>query len=76
MVYYNKVKYQLKSEHAFEAIENVFMKIQAQLWFTAHSYVKYMCTFDFKGDIIVEAANSGKTCGSLTVSTSMKLHTA
>ena len=35
-----------------------------------------MCTFDFKGDSIVESANSGLKTGSLSVSTSMKINTS
>ena len=35
-----------------------------------------MCTFDYKGDSIVEADNSGLKIGSLSVSTSMKMHTS
>jgi len=35
-----------------------------------------VCTFDFKGDSIVESANSGLKGGSLSVSKSMKIHTS
>ena len=35
-----------------------------------------MCTFDFKGDSSVEAANSDLKTGSLSVYTSMKTHTS
>ena len=34
-----------------------------------------MCQFDFKGNSIVEAANSGLKTGSLSVSTSLKIYT-
>ena len=34
-----------------------------------------MCTFDFKCDSIAEATNSGLKTGSLSVSTSTKIHT-
>ena len=44
--------------------------------FVAHCYFKDVCTFDFKGDSIVESANSGLKGGSLSVSTSMKIHTS
>lgn len=38
-------------------------------------YYKDNCTFDFKGDIIVEAANIGLKESSLSVSTLMQIHT-
>ena len=74
--YYRSIKDDLQSEPACKSIENFFSSIQINFRFVAHCYFKDVCTFDFKGDSIVEAANSGLKGGSLSVSTSMKIHTS
>ena len=74
--YYNSHKKQLKSEQVLTSIEKNFQSIYNNLQFVAHCYFINVCTFDFKGDSIVEAANSGFKCGSLSVNTSMKIHTS
>ena len=60
----------------FVNLLKVFSAIQKNFRFVAHCYFKDVCTFDLKGDSIVEAANSGLKGGSLSVSTSMKIHTS
>ena len=57
-------------------IEVVFSAIQNNVQYVAYCYFKDVCTFDFKGDSIVGAANSGLKTGSLSVFTSMKIHTS
>ena len=74
--YYNQVKIYLKSEPACGSIEVVFLGIQNKFQYVAHCYFKDMCEFNFKGESIVEAANSGLKTGSLSASTSMKIHTS
>ena len=70
------MKKDLKSETACESIVVVFSAIQNNFQYVKHCYFKDFCTFDFKGDCIVEATNSGLKIGSLSVSTSMKIHTS
>ena len=74
--YYQKTKSDLKSDPACESIEKVFLRIENNLQYVAHSVFKNVCTLGFKGDSIVEASNSGYKTGSLAVSTSMKIHTS
>ena len=74
--YYNAHKKQLKSEQVLISIEKKNYFIYNNLQFVAHCHFINVCTFDFKGDSIVEAANSGFKCGSLSVNTSMKIHTS
>ena len=74
--YCHAVKDELKSEPACQSIEIVFLAIQNNFKFVTYCYFKDVCTFDFKGDSIVESANSGLKGGSLSVSTSMKIHTS
>ena len=57
--YYNEVKKYLKSESVCESIEVVLSAIQNNFQYVTNFYFKDMCTFDFKGEFIVEAANSG-----------------
>ena len=70
------MKKDLKSEPACESIEVVFSAIQNIFQYVAHCYFKDVCVciFDFKGDSIVEVANSGLKTGSLSVSTSTKIY--
>ena len=74
--YYNDHKKQLKSEQVLTSIEEIFHSINNNVQFVAHCYFINVCTFDFKGDSIVEAANSGFKSGSLSINTSMKIHTS
>jgi len=74
--YYNNHKKQLKSEQVLKSIEDIFHSINNNVQFFAHCYFLNVCTFNFKGDSIVEAANSGFKSGSLSVNTSMKIHTS
>jgi len=74
--YYQKTKSDLKSDPACESIEKVFLRIENNLQYVAHSVFKNVCTLGFKGDSIVEASNSGYKTGSLAVSSSMKIHTS
>lgn len=65
----------LRSVPVCESIELVILEIQNNFKCVAHCYSKDICSFYFKGDHIVEAAKSGLRTGSLSVSTSMKMHT-
>ena len=73
--YYKELKKDLKSDQACELIEVVFSAIQNNFQYVAYCYFKDVCIFDFKGGSIVEADNSSLKIGSLSVSTSMKIHT-
>ena len=66
----------MKSEQVLTSIEEIFRSINNNLQFDAHCYFINVCTFGFKGDSIVEAANSSYKSGSLSVNTSMKIHTS
>ena len=59
-----------------ELIDTATSAIQNNFQYVAHWYFKDVFTFDFKGDTIVEAANSCLKICSLSVSTSMKIHTS
>ena len=65
----------LKSDYKCEAIEKLARSIESKIWYLCDFYFINVTTFDFLGDIIVEAANYGLKRGVVTVSTNMNIDT-
>ena len=70
------IKSDLKSEQVLTSIEEILCSNNNNQQFVVHCYFLNVCTFGFKGDSIVEDTNSGYKSGSLSVNTSMKVHTS
>ena len=67
--YYQKIKYEIKSENVQEAIEKIALSIENNLTYLSHFHFKDVCTFDFLGDGITEAANRSLKDGKISVAT-------
>ena len=73
--YYNSVKKELKVDHACKNIKEVAMSIESNIqYFCCYKFID-VTIFDFLGDSIVEASNSGLKRGGVTISTNMNVDT-
>ena len=59
-----------------EAIEDILISLDNNLRHFAHCYFIATTTFDFLGDSIAEAFNSGIKCGKDNVNTNMTINTS
>ena len=65
------------SDKTVEAITKLIVSIINKKSKLLHPYFKYVCSFDFLGDTIVECANNSLLkCGPLGVSSQMKISTS
>ena len=74
--YYSKNKNSFENVALCEAIEDILISLDNNLRYFAHCYFIDTTTFDFVGDSIAEAFNSGLKCGKDHVTTNMTINTS
>lgn len=74
--YYASMRNVLRSEACCESIDRIILSLKNNMDYIAHYIFKHVTTFDFVGDCIAEAANSGIKNGSIRVSTNMNINTS
>lgn len=74
--YYQFHKNSFSNESLCESIESVMISLDTQVKYISHSHFFDRTTFDFLGDSIVEAVNSGLKEGTQHVNTNMTINTS
>ena len=74
--FYSIIKQSLKSEPACLSIEKIINSIDNNLIYISHYYFKDVITFDYLGDSIAEAQNSGIKTGQFKVTTNLNINTS
>ena len=74
--YYQSQKVSFRNEALCTAIEDIFLSLNANMKYFCHCYFIDVTTFDFLGDSIAEAFNSGLKTGQDKVSTNMTINTS
>ena len=74
--YYASIRNVLRSDSCCESIDRIVLSLKNNMEYIAHYMFKHVTTFDFLGDSIAEAANSGIKNGSIAVSTNMNISTS
>ena len=74
--YFSIIKDSLKSEPACVSIEKIINAIDNNLLYISHYYFKDVTTFDYLGDSIAEAQNSGIKTGNIKVTTNLNINTS
>ena len=74
--YYQHHKTSFSNESLCQSIESIIISLDSQLKYISHSYFLDRTTFDFLGDSIVEAVNSGLKEGTQHVNTNMSINTS
>jgi hypothetical protein len=74
--YYASVRDVLRSDACCDSIDRIIQSLKNNINYIAHYMFKHVTTFDFVGDCIAEAANSGIKNGSIRVTTNMNLGTS
>ena len=75
-LYYQSRKKSFNNEALCESIEKILKSIENNLSYLCHYYFRDITTFDFLGDSIAEAVNSGIKNGYTKVSTRMTINTS
>jgi len=75
-LYYQSKKESFKNESLCESIEAILTSIESNLSYLCHHHFLNVTTFDFLGDSIAEAVNSGIKNGSTKVCTRMTIDTS
>ena len=74
--FYHNEKANFQNEALCTSIEDIFLSLECNLRHICHCYFKDVTTFDFLGDSIAEAFNSGLKTGQDKVSTNMTINTS
>ena len=74
--YYQLEKASFKNEALCTSIEDILLSLKTNMRYFCHCYFIDVTTFDFLGDSIAEAFNSGLKTGQDKVSTNMTINTS